>query len=185
MPTLQVPLSEEEMAVLKGAADYRGMKLRALVAAWVEAGCPLADGPSNGKAMVSNVEVMPASTEHLELARRQVELLEQLVELQRQGQATTPHGGTSVRRVSESVSGGVSRVPELKRPTPEELGYRAVREEEVLPGLAVWVKKWGREGEVTEAPTMGVALVKGLGGTRMAEGVQVEQLFIAAAPVAE
>jgi len=109
MPTLQVPLSEEEMAVLKGAADYRGMKLRALVAAWVEAGCPLADGPSNGKAMVSNVEVMPASTEHLELARRQVELLEQLVELNRQGQATTPHGGTSARRVSESVSGNAPR----------------------------------------------------------------------------
>jgi hypothetical protein len=171
---MQVRLPAEVLEAFKRYAEREDRSMASLVAGWIE-------GAIAGRVAAPEQGRGVSAAEHQALVERVSALEQALIAVQ----ATPPHGGTGARRASESASEGVSRVPEFKRPTPEELGYRAVREEELLPGLKVWVKKWGREGEVTEAPTMGVALVKGLGSTRMAEGVQVEQLFIAAPPVAE
>lgn len=188
VPVLQVKVGQELLDGFKERAGRQRLTMTELVVGWIEGYLSGGEGQAGGGSASSSgtsgtTSGSNDSEQYAALAARVSALEQALIALQ--GTSTTPHGGTVTQRASGSVFEGVSRVPEFKRPTPEELGYRAVREEEVLPGLAVWVKKWGRDGEVTEAPTMGVALVKEPGGTRMAQHVHVEQLFIAAPSASE
>ena len=112
VPVLQVKVGQELLDGFKERAGRQRLTMTELVVGWIEGYLSGGEGQAGGGSASSSgtsgtTSGSNDSEQYAALAARVSALEQALIALQ--GTSTTPHGGTSARRVSESASGGASR----------------------------------------------------------------------------
>lgn len=155
----QLRLEEDLHEQLRQRASEEGLPMATLVKRLIRESLQVSAGTMQ---IACDTPVMSSAgvSEQVELSRRQVELLEELVSLQRNATPTggIREGGQSQWNVDASNPFGDGPLPEAK----PAVGVRDAAEGDCVPGARVWIRSRRVEGDVLEEGSRGVCYVQPL-----------------------